>query len=176
MQSIFFFRLSSFSSPSTLVLSLRATILPSLPLCFLKDVGLPRWECGRVSNFWQVVLQGSLLFLSRRRTRTRIYIHIPLPPPRSPPSHPADLASLSRTRPACTAITIYFVYGRALKRVESLYTFGRFGFCLHADLPAIFGILKNDPKSRSVNIFPVAGFCPKQYKNKYLPAKAPPRQ
>ena len=107
--------------------------------CFLKDMGLPRWECGRVSNFWQVVLQGSLLFLSRRRTRTRIYIHIPLPPPRSPPSHPADLASLSRTRPACTAITIYFVYGRALKRVESLYTFGRFGFCLHADLPAIFG-------------------------------------
>ena len=35
----------------------------------------------------------------------------------------------------------------------------------HADdLPTILGVFKNDPKSRSVNIFLAAGFCPKLYK------------
>ena len=42
--------------------------------------------------------------------------------------------------------------------------------CLH-----FFGIFKNDPKSRSVNIFSAADFCSKQYKKNYLPAKASPR-
>ena len=36
------------------------------------------------------------------------------------------------------------------------------------------GIFKNDPTSRSVNIFSAAGFCLKQCKQFYLPAKAQP--
>ena len=42
------------------------------------------------------------------------------------------------------------------------------------DLPTIFGFFKKYSKSRSVNIFSPAGFCPRQYKKCYLPAKAPP--
>ena len=35
----------------------------------------------------------------------------------------------------------------------------------HADdLPTIFGIFKNAPKSWSVNISSAAGYCPKKYK------------
>ena len=45
----------------------------------------------------------------------------------------------------------------------------------HADdLPTILGNFNNEPTSRSGNIFPAAGFCPKQDKRFDLPAKAPP--
>jgi hypothetical protein len=43
------------------------------------------------------------------------------------------------------------------------------------DLPTILRISRNDPKSRSVNNFQMAGFGPKQEKQNSLPAEAPPR-
>lgn len=135
MQSIFFFRLSSFSSPSTLILSLRATYCPPYPL-FSEGRGVTTmgvWT--RVQLLASSPPRFPSVSVPTAHAHAHMHTHTP-PAPLAPISH---LASLSRTRSACTVISIYFVYGRALKCVESLYTFGRFGFCLHADLPAIFG-------------------------------------